>query len=149
MPYFAQHNVETYRTSACQVLFPKLHSDSFKLPPSGVPVQSVDILRPILHSVEFHMYPDQHVVVIQGDNLWFCHKIKLGSKKGVSIDSPTNVMRRSVQYNFLPTPKTKKLADNDSIRVCLSSHFSQEITKDIESKQVSKEYDCTLFKLYI
>ncbi len=131
-----QHNMESYRSNACQVLLPKLQFFALP-PPNPVPVQSVEILRPILHSVEFHMYPDQHVVVVKGDNLWFSHKIKLGSKKGVTIESPTNVMRRSVQYNFPPTPKSKSLASRDFLQVYLQSHFYEEVGKKVETTQVT------------
>ncbi len=132
--------MEFYREAACQVLVPK-----FMIPfqsstrPSRVllPIQNVEVLKPILHSVEFHIYPDQHVVVITGDNMWFSHKIELGIKKGVTIKFPTNVMRRSVQYNFPPTPRTKKLAECKKVRVCLQSHFYEEIKKDIETTQVN------------
>ncbi len=135
--------MKSYRTATCQVLLPKLVIPSRSSTPLSrnhvplqLPIQSVAILKPILHSVEFHMYPDQHIVVIKGDNMWFSHKIELGHKKGVTIESPTNVMRRSVQYNFSTSPETKKLAEFKNLRVCLQSHFCEEITKTIETTQV-------------
>lgn len=128
--------MELYRVNTSQTYLQKYHSAEIPTPSSTLmSVQNVSILRPRVTSVEFHMYPDLHVVVLQGENLWFCHKIKLG-KKGVTIESPAKVMRRSVQYDFPPSPKTEKLANSTTVRVLVQSHFAPQSEEEITTQQV-------------
>lgn len=130
--------MESYRANTCQTFLNKYHSHEIPSPSSSPKrVQSVSILSPSIISVEFHMYPDLHIVVLLGENLWFCHKIKLG-KKGVTIECPANVKRRSVQYEFPPSTKTEALADSPTVHVVVQSHFAPPVHGDIPTKQVYK-----------
>lgn len=97
----------------------------------------VDFLKPKATSAEFHMLPNEHVIVLEGNNLWFCHKVCIGrNENSIVIDSPSNIMRGSIQFNFKPSEKTERLCENGGVHVTLYSHFSNQVSKRIDTKKV-------------
>ena len=120
-------------------------------PSVGLPVQpntkiaEVALLKPTALSVEFHLYRDEHVIVLEGNNLWFCHKICLGEKKNsIVIDSPGNIMRRSIQFKFPPSKKTENIVVDRGVNVVLHSHFTEPFQKRVQAKKVCDAiYHCT------
>ena len=106
-------------------------------PLSKQPLKEVEFLKPRATSAEFHMFPNEHVVVLEGNNLWFCHKICIGrNENSIIIDSPSNIMRSSIQFNFSPSRKTEKLCENGGVHVTLYSHFVPHTSKMIDTKKV-------------
>ena len=102
-------------------------------------VSSVSILKPTVKTVEFHKYPNEHVVILVGNNLWFCHKVSLGKNNHVlDIDTPAqNITRCSIQFNCTPSQKTNAIMADNPVKVTLYSHFAEDVEQAIQAKQVS------------
>lgn len=105
----------------------------------GSRVSSVGILKPNVKAVEFHKYPNEHVIILVGNNLWFCHKVCLGENDHVlDINTPLqNITRCSIQFNCTPSQKTNSIMADSLVKVTLYSHFSDEVKEAIHAKQVS------------
>ena len=101
-------------------------------------VKDLAFLKPEAKAVEFHEYPNEHVVVLEGNNLWFCHQIRIGEKENIQeINTPAqNITRQSIWFNF--TPKTKNIVkfDDGKVKVALYSHFANPIRKNIAVDKV-------------
>lgn len=131
-----QHSAEVYHGKVLTTYPIKKYSTSLTST-TIANVQDVSFLKPKATTVEFHMYPTEHVIVLEGNNLWFCHKVHIGRDDNtIEIDSPSNIMRRSIQFNFKPSDKTEKLCENGRVHVTLYSHFADEISKRINAKKV-------------
>ena len=105
-------------------------------------IKAINMLKPKATMVEFHMYPNEHVVVLEGDNLWFCHEIRLGEIDNIlEIKTPAqNVTRRMIQFNFPPYEKLKNLVSEGKVKVTLHSHFANPIRQTIPVMQVRLLY---------
>ena len=102
--------------------------------------KEVSLLTPEVEAVEFHKYPNEYAIVIEGNNLWFCHKIHIGNKGNVyKIDTPVqDITRRSIQFNFTPSDGEKCIVpDNGHMEITLYSHFANPINETVPVKQVS------------
>ena len=102
--------------------------------------KEVSLLIPEVEAVEFHKYPNEYAMVIEGNNLWFCHKIYIGNKSnGYKIDTPAqDISRRSIQFNFTPSDgKMCIVPDNGHMEITLYSHFANPSNKTVSVKQVS------------
>lgn len=130
---YSQHTIEDYQQKV-----PLIKECSSSLPSKTIArVQEVSFLKPKATTVEFHMYPNEHVIVLEGKNLWFCHKVCIGRhENSIVIDSPSNIMRKSIQFNFKPSDKTEKLCENGGVHVTVFSHFAAEISKRLRAKKV-------------
>ena len=105
--------------------------------PTKMRLQEVSILQPRADLVEFHMYPDEHVIVLEGNNLWFCHKVHLGEdEKVVESNLATNIMRRKIEFRFTPSPNFDSIADNGGVAVKLYSHFAEPVCTQVLAKEV-------------
>lgn len=100
-------------------------------------IKPINMLKPEVKGVEFHMYPKEHVVLLEGENLWFCHKIRLGEIENiVDIKTPAqNVTRRMIQFNF-PPHELKNLVTQGKVKVTLHSHFANPIRQKVQVMQV-------------
>ncbi len=106
---------------------------------STKPTPKVDILKPTVNSADIHIYENEHAVVLEGENLSFCHAVKFGEmKNALRIDTPALITPCMIRFNFPPTDRTRKInVQGDSTKVVLSSHFSKKITQHIKLKTVS------------
>ena len=134
--YIVQHTAEDYRQKITAYL---TKDQPMSIPSTTVErLQDVSFLKPKTTTIEFHLYPTEHVIVLEGNNLWFCHKVRIGRhENSILIDSPSNIMRRSIQFNFNPSELTEKLCENGGVHVTLYSHFAQEFSKRLRAKKVS------------
>lgn len=103
-------------------------------------IKAISMLKPKATRVEFHMYPNEHVVVLEGENLWFCHEIRLGEVDNIlDIKTPAqNVTQRMIQFNFPPYEKLKTLISEGRVKVTLHSHFANPIRQSVQVMQVHK-----------
>lgn len=103
-------------------------------------VKAISMLKPKVTRVEFHMYPNEHVVVLEGENLWFCHEVQLGEVDNIlDIKTPAqNVTQRMIQFNFSPYDKLKNLVSEGKVKVTLHSHFASPIRQNIQVMQVRR-----------
>ena len=70
-------------------------------------------------------------MVLEGDNLWFCHQIQVGSGPAArTVRTPAPDMARcSIQFNYTPTSNEDFLVDSkaEEIQVTLYSHFAKPL----------------------
>ena len=101
-------------------------------------IKATNMLKPKAMKLEFHMYPNEHAVVLEGENLWFCHEIRLGEVNNIlNIKTPAqNVTRRMIQFNFPPHENLKSLVVEGRVKVALHSHFANPIRQNVQVLQV-------------
>ena len=96
-------------------------------------VPLVKILKPSVTSVGFHPHGDEVAVVLMGNNLWFCQKIRVGSGASSRIvKSPVpNATQRSVQFNYSPKNEHDNIIQGptEEVKVCLYSQFAKPLQK--------------------
>ena len=109
----------------------------YAVPMKSMEFTEVPSLKPEVKTVSVHKFPDEHTVVFEGNNLWFCHEVHLseGSKK-FRIKNSEAVTARSMQFRYEPTEKTEQLLAGKKVKVALHSHFSNPIRKQITIEQV-------------
>ena len=101
-------------------------------------LQEVSLVQPRADLVEFHMYPDEYVIVLEGNNLWFCNRVHLGEdERIVQSDLATNIMRRKIEFRFAPSPNFDSIAENGGVAIKLYSHFSEPVCTQVSAKEVS------------
>ena len=135
-----QHNMEVYYKKT------KTYLGSQKEPlPTPLPkkeLKSITLLKPQVKGVELHKFPSEHAVVVEGENLWFCHEILLGDGRNIiKITNPADsVSRHVIQFNYQPTEKTDRVITRSAlVRVTLNSHFANSIRKRVKVEQVSNQ----------
>ena len=101
-------------------------------------------LKPDVRAVEFHKYPSEHAVILEGENLWCCHEIRLGEEENIIniVDrAADDVSRHFIQFNYPPTNKTDRIVSgNGIVKVALRSHFSNPVRRKIRVRQVRNYY---------
>ena len=110
----------------------------YLIPSRSKDVTDVSILKPEIKAVHIYIYPDEHSVVLEGNNLWFCHEVQLGEGNNViSIKNEAQTITcRSIQFNYRPTEKSDRLVSGQRMKVQLHSHFANTIRKQIPVEQV-------------
>lgn len=115
--------------------------DKFSLPPPQTDkFKGVSQLKPNVTGVEVHIFPNEHAVVLEGENLSFCYEVQLGEDSNVlKIKCPDHVSTRMIQFNCPPDNKTRNIniSDDGTMKVTLRSHFSNPIRKRIKVNKVS------------
>lgn len=111
----------------------------YVLPAMVKDVDEVSGLKPEVKSVNIHMYPDEHVVVLDGNNLWFCHEVHLGAERNlIKIKHSAELITGCcIQFKYKATDKSSHLVTDNKMKVSLYSHFSNRITKRIQVEEVS------------
>ena len=97
------------------------------------------ILRPNIDRLELHEYPKEHVLVLEGENLWFSLKIIVdeGGENQYELINPHNVARNSLQFNFCPSSEVSAAIQNGQrVRITLHTHFMTRVLKSVECKKV-------------
>ena len=142
--YYVQHNMDGYRRSVFRSYLEK-QPDKYSGPDqtqATKEIKEVSLLIPEVECVEFHeLYPKGYTIDVEGNNLWFCHKVHIGNTSIIAT-AVQNITRRSIQFNFIP-PNGEKFAvpDNGHIEITLHSRFTPPI-RELRAtvKQVCKYY---------
>ena len=92
-------------------------------PPCASPVPEMKALKPSSKTVAFHRHGKEVAVTLSGDNLWFCHEIKVGPHRENGMAD--HISQKSIQFNF--KDETHHSFGSDQIKVTLSSHFSNPV----------------------
>ena len=137
-----QHNMTEYGNNSFRSYLDR-EPDKFTVPGPAEAVKeikAISMLKPKATRIEFHIYPNEHVVVLEGENLWFCHKIRLGEFDNIlDVKTPAqNVTQRMIQFNFPPYEKLKNLVSEGVVKITLHSHFANPIRQNIQVMQVSR-----------
>lgn len=134
---FVQHNMEEYRQSLLRGFLEKT-LPKYSLPGPAGSVKEVGFLKPNVNTVEVHKYPDEVAAVLEGDNLWFCHQIRLGDYIPPIPKLEEHIAHRSIQFNFCLSKHTAKIVNEDGyVKVTLYSHFAHPIRKKVKAELVS------------
>ena len=131
-----QHNMDDYKHSAVKGFLEK-DSPKYVIPSSVEPVKEVVFLKPEVTTIEVHKYPNEVAVVLQGDNLWFCHEIRLGNYVPPVPRLVEHIARRSIQFNFSLSETANIVTDGGYVKVTLFSHFANPIRRRVKADLVS------------
>ena len=112
-------------------------------------------LKPSVSSVTVSHHGEEVALILEGENLWFCHKIKIGNRAGARIIRATgpDVTRRSINFNYVPQHSGDLIIHNvaprdTTVSVTLYSHFSKPILKrGVEARKKVCKMICTLMIL--
>ena len=97
-------------------------------PPTS-PVLEMKALKPAAKSVAFHHHGKEIAVTLSGDNLWFCHEIKVGSH--TETVTAEDVSQKLIQFNINFEDENYIPFHSDQIKVTLSSHFSNPVRERV------------------
>lgn len=135
--------MDDYKHSAVKGFLEK-DSPKYVIPSSVEPVKEVVFLKPEVTTIEVHKYPNEVAVVLQGDNLWFCHEIHLGSYVPHIPKLAEQIARRSIQFNFSLSEDITNIVGGDGhVKVTLLSHFANPIRRRVKAQLVRCFY-CVL-----
>ena len=101
--------------------------------------QEMKLLTPHLERLELHEYPKEHVLVLEGNNLWFSFKIIIdeGGQNHYELQKPHNITKCSLQFNFNPSSKVSAaIQDGESVKVTVHTHFVTKVANSVECKKV-------------
>ena len=127
---YMQHDVITYVSESYLEREPERHT------PAGRTVEKVErigMLIPTLARIELQIHPNEHVLVLEGENLWFCHKLQLGDYSNmVDIDTNfQNVTQHTIRFNFPPNERLLGLAAEGVVKITLNSHFANSVRQNM------------------
>jgi len=129
--------MDDYRHSTLRGFLEK-GSPKYVVPSPAEAVKEIGFLKPEVTTIEVHKYPNEVAVVLQGDNLWFCHEIRLGNYVPPVPKLAEHIARRSIQFNFHLSEQTANIiADGGHVKVTLSSHFANPIKRRVKADLVS------------
>ena len=128
-----QHSAIEYRHKTFRSHLEK--QPKYEIPGPSKDVREISSLKPDVKAVELHKYHSEVVITLEGENLWFCHAVRLGDTE---ITIPETMSRRSLTFNLYASEKTEKLMKrNASVKITLLSHFANPIRRNIKVDQVS------------
>ena len=96
-------------------------------------VGRIGMLIPTLARIELQIHPNEHILVLEGENLWFCYELQLGDYSNmVDIDTNfQNVTQRMIRFNFPPNERLLGLAAEDLVKITLTSQFANPIRQNM------------------
>ena len=109
----------------------------YVIPSPAEAIKEIGFLKPEVTTIEVHKYPNEVAVVLQGDYLWFCHEIRLGSYAPPIPKLAEYTARRSIQFNFSLSETANIVTDDDHVKVTLFSHFANPIRRRVKAELVS------------
>ena len=110
-------------------------------------VTDVDALRPKVTESEIHEYPNEKVIVLQGENLWFSYKVCLDEKGPNECEFstlPENTTQCRIEFR---ADSMKCFAVNSSkqVKLTLYTHFASSIRQPIDIRKVCTYIYCSVF----
>ena len=99
-----------------------MRSFAKSLPSPNESISDVNVLKPEITSVSFHSYGKELAITVTGENLWFCHQVKVASyKQFVTVENTT---QKSLQFNI---EKENFSGTQDYVNVKVWNHFSSPV----------------------
>ena len=130
-----QHDVIAYQNNLSRIY---LEREPESYTPAGraravEKVGRIGMLNPTPTRIELQIYPNEHVLVLEGENLWFCHKIQLGDySNSVDIDTDfQNVTQHMIRFNVPPNERLIGLAAEGVVKLTLNSHFANPVWQSV------------------
>ena len=113
--------------------------DNYNPPSQPSHYGQLKMLSPVVMRVELHEYPNEHVLILEGENLLFSYKIILdeGGRNEYEIKNPHSVTKHSLQFNFTPSCEVSSaIQDGESVKVTVHTHFVTKVSKSVDCKKV-------------
>lgn len=101
------------------------------------------VLKPKVIGLDVHEYPNEHVIVLQGDNLWFSYKICFEEKgekdESHEIDTPAeNTTKAMIEFHIPDTHKAYyNLSSQKKVKLALYTHFAKPIRQTVDIRKVN------------
>ena len=105
----------------------------------GREVNELAILKPKMTGLDVHEYPNEQVVVLNGDNLWFSYKICIDEKgERDEVDTPAESTTRAMLEFHIPDTHNafSMLSSKKQIKIFLYSHFAKPIRHNVDVRKV-------------
>ena len=137
-----QYAMESYKQLILRSYLEK--PDKFVVPNLGqatAEVKEVDALKPRVTGSEIHEYPpNDGVIILQGENLWFSYKICLEEKSmnhgefSTPVDNTTNFM---IEFRV---DSDKVNNAGKQVKLVLYTHFANPIRQTLDARKVTHMY---------
>ena len=137
---YSQHTIDKYIPLIFRSHLEK--PEKYSIPNQGQStkeVSEVDALKPkITEQLTYHDYPNERVVVLQGENLWFSYKVCLdekGPNEGEFKTHPENNAQRIIKFRA-DLDKSSDLSTSKQVKLALYTHFASPIRQTLSIKTV-------------
>ena len=108
-------------------------------------VSEVDALKPkITEQLMYYDYPNERVIILEGENLWFSYKVYLDEKGPNECEFKTHA-ENTTQYLIefrAELEESSNLSLSKQVKLALYTHFASPIRQTLTIKMV-----CTLLNL--
>ncbi len=106
-------------------------------------------MKPKVSRALFFRHADEIAIVLEGENLWFCHKIKIGAREEariIEIDADgQDTTMRTINFCYIPKGTDDLLIriDSKNVTITLFSHFCKPVPqRNVEAKKMVSD-TCT------
>ena len=103
-------------------------------------IAELSILKPKISQLAVHEYPNEYVIVAEGENLWFSYKICLDEKGENQCDIATpadSTTRAAIEFRLSNSHNAcSTLSSGKQVKVALYTHFAKPIRQPIITKKV-------------
>jgi GTP-binding protein EngB required for normal cell division len=101
-------------------------------------VSEVDSLKPKVTESETHEYPNERIIIVKGENLWFSYKVCL-DKKGTNEEhefgaAPENTTQFMVEFRA-DSDEDSDFCSSKQVKMALYTHFSNPIRQPLSIKK--------------
>ena len=132
--YHMQHKAEVYMP-----LVFRSHLDKYPVPNQGQArnkVAEVDAVKPKVTALQIQEYPpDETVIILQGENLWFSYNVTIDDKGPCECDfstSPENTTQCMVEFRS-NTFDNSIVKQSKQVKVALYTHFANAIRQPLNT----------------
>ena len=116
------------------------HPEKYIKPNPVKQVAEIGVLKPKITGMEVHEYPNEHVIVLQGENLWFSYKICIDEKGDNQRDVCTpadSTTRFEIEFHVTDTVDVcSTLCSGKQVKIALFTHFAKPIRQSMDTKRV-------------
>jgi GTP-binding protein EngB required for normal cell division len=137
---FEKYSMESYKQLILRSYLEK--PDRFVVPNRGqatAEVREVDALKPKVTGLQIHEYPpNDGIIILQGENLWFSYKICLeekGLNHGEFSTPADNTTKFMIEVRVDSDKVTSALHASKQVKLVLYTHFANPIRQPINPKK--------------
>ena len=117
--------------------------EKYVLPNQGQAEQEVtdaSILKPKVITSEVSEYPNEYVIILEGENLWFSYKMCINEKgpNRCEIDTPAeNTTNCKIEFHISDSHEASSaLTTGGPVKITLYTHFAKPIRLQMNTKKV-------------
>jgi hypothetical protein len=143
---FQLHTMDAYMQLIFRSYLEKL-PDKYIIPNQEKAVRYINelaFLKPKVTGLDIHEYPNERVLVLKGENLWFSYKICFNESH--EIDTPAeNTTKSMIEFHITHIHEAySTLCSGKQLKIALFTHFAKPIRQSIDSKKVRNNVYYTL-----